>query len=198
MKINRIYDKVHNGTASEKEIAFIREEAAKLRRLNEMINLFGEDDELSSPDDAEGAALTDDEPKLAVADIETVRRARRLFNSRLFWRIVILSVCSLLAVAALVCGIIFIPSITSAKRNELVQRDSAVELAKGCLAEYVDDLSRYYIHDIDKDLKINGHLTDAFYVYEIEFRNYDTGAEYQIDVNARSGYTMLTDVEFRH
>ena len=133
-----------------------------------------------------------------MADIETVRRARKAFNSRLFWRIVILSVCSLLAVAALVCGIIFIPSISSAKRNELVQRDSAVELAKDCLAGYVDDVNKYYIHDIDKNLKINGHLTDAFYIYEIEFRNYDSGAEYEIAVNARSGYTMLTDVELRH
>ncbi len=197
MKINRIYDKVRNGTASEKEIAYIREEAAKLRRLNEMINLFG-DEETPSTDVAELVPMPTAEPKLAEADIETVRRARKLFNSRLFWRIIILSVCSLLAVAALVCGIIFIPSITSAKRNELVQRDSAVELAKGCLEDYVDDVNRYYIHDIDKALKINGHLTDAFYVYEIEFRNYDTGAEYQIDVNARSGYTMLTDVEFHH
>ena len=133
-----------------------------------------------------------------MADIETVRRARKAFNSRLFWRIIILSVCSLLAVAALVCGIIFIPSISSAKRNELVQRDSAVELAKDCLAGYVDDVNKYYIHDIDKNLKINGHLTDAFYIYEIEFRNYDSGAEYEIAVNARSGYTMLTDVELRH
>lgn len=195
MKINRIYEKVRNGTASEREIAYIREEAAKLRRLNEMINLFGDEDAVSA---ADAGALSVTEPKLAEADIETVRRARRLFNSRLFWRTIILSVCSLLAVAALVCGIIFIPSVTSAKRNELVQRDSAVDLAKGCLEDYVDDVNRYFIHDIDKALRINGHLNDAFYVYEIEFRNYDNGTEYQIDVNARSGYTMLTDVELHH
>lgn len=195
MKINKIYEKLRSGTATEKEIAFIREEAAKLRRLNEMIDLFGDENGEAKP----ASALSDAaEPKLAVADIETVRRARKAFNSRLFWRIVILSVCSLLAVAALVCGIIFIPSISSAKRNELVQRDSAVELAKDCLAGYVDDVNKYYIHDIDKNLKINGHLTDAFYIYEIEFRNYDNGAEYEITVNARSGYTMLTDVELRH
>lgn len=195
MKINRIYEKVRNGTASEREIAYIREEAAKLRRLNEMINLFGDEDAVSA---ADAGALSVTEPKLAEADIETVRRARRLFNSRLFWRTILLSVCSLLAVAALVCGIIFIPSVTSAKRNELVQRDSAVDLAKGCLEDYVDDVNRYFIHDIDKALRINGHLNDAFYVYEIEFRNYDNGTEYQIDVNARSGYTMLTDVELHH
>lgn len=196
MKINRVYDKVRNGTASEKEIAFIKEEAAKLRRLNEMINLFGDVDEAAPVSDI--APLSVIEPKLVEADFETVRRARRLFNSRLFWRTIILSVCSLLAVAGIVCGIIFIPSITSAKRNELVQRDSAVDLAKGCLEDYVDDVNRYFIHDIDKCLRINGHLTDAFYVYEIEFRNYDNGAEYQIDVNARSGYTMLTDVELHN
>ena len=94
MKINKIYEKLRNGTATEKEIAFIREEAAKLRRLNEMIDLFGDENGEAKPASAPA------EPKLAVADIDTVRRARKAFNSRLFWRIIILSVCSLLAVAA--------------------------------------------------------------------------------------------------
>ena len=183
---DKLYEKIQDGTATDEEKRLFKAEIDKARRISAIL-----DEEIDSE-------RINEDSKIAEADITTVRKARKTFNTKLMIKIIVISVCSLLLVAAIVCGIIFIPSVTSAKRNEVFDRDEVIEIAKDYLAEYIDGgIDGFYIHDIDKDLQINGHLTNAVYEYEIEFRN-ENRDEYEVTVNAKSGYAIMTDVDLHH
>lgn len=188
MNFDEVYSKVQSGNATEEEKRYFDDEIKKLGKLKALLDDYNEEFELERP--------LDSESKFVDADMETIKKARRKFNSGMFWRILTISIGSLILIAAIVCGIIFIPSISSAKKNEKITLDEAVELATECLAEHVDNVNEFYVHDVDKELEIKGSLNNAYYIYEIEFRNGQKD-EYQIDVNARSGYVKLSDVDLR-
>ena len=178
MNFEEAYQKVNAGTATEEEVAYVAKELENLRRLSAIL------DNPSASD-----------PGIAKVETETVQKARRTFNRKATVRTIIVVLCSLLAIAAITCGIIFIPSCTSAYRNMKVTRDEAVELARACLREQVgENADSYYIDHMHRQLSINGSLTDAVYLYKIEFEDvYDN--EYTIKVNAKSGYAMVSDVD---
>ena len=181
MNFEEVYKKVQAGNASEEELAYVARELENVRRISAIL-------------DNPGLAA----PELAKAEAETVRRARKQFNRKTLVRTVVIVLCSLLAVAALVCGIIFIPSCSSAGRNLNVSKTEAVEIARQCLEDYLGgDTERYYVDYAHRHLSINGSLTDAVYVYKIQFEDIADN-EIEIKVNARSGYAMVTDVDLRH
>ena len=180
MNLEEVIKKIESGTAGEEEKAFFSAEIEKLRRIRDILDM---------------------QPKqsvIAEADTETVLRARKHFNKKTTIRIIAVTVASLLAIAAITCGIIFIPSCTSAARSQKIERDEAVELAYEYLGEYLgEDTSNYIIHDCDKELRIPGRLNEAIFVYDIDLRTPDGLIEYELDVSTKSGFVSLEDVDRR-
>ena len=135
----------------------------------------------------EGTA-TDEEAAFVARELENVRRISA-----------ILVVCSLLAIAAIVCAVLFIPSNLSASEKQKISKAEAIEIAYAGLVEQVgeDAAEQYYVDYAHRHLRYAGSIFEAVYVYRIQFEDsYDN--EYTMEVNANSGYTVIRDMDLRH
>lgn len=180
MNFEDAYKKLQDGTASEEEKAFVTQEIEKLRKISFILDNPAQSEIFSEASDI------------------SIQKARKRFNCRTTLRVISITLVSLLVIAALVCGIIFIPSCTSAAKNQHLNRDECYSIAVDYLTEMLSqDASAFAIHDIDKELRIPNGLTNAIYVYEIELRSHD-GIEYELEVSTKSGYCMLTDIDRHH
>ncbi len=179
MNFEEAYQKLREGTATDEEAAFVARELENVRRISSILD---------------NPTLSD--PGISRAEAETVQKARRAFNRKALVRTVVIVLCSMAAVAALVCGILFIPSNISASRNLKITREQAVEAAQACLVEKIgEERSREcYVDHMHRHLRYSGSIFDAIYVYRIEFEDY-YGNEYKIEVNGNSGYTVIRDID---
>ena len=176
MIIKECFEKIKNGTATEEEKSFVEKELDTILKIKSI---------LDNPPD---------EPEVAEAEHGTILRARRLYERRTYIKIFIITVITLLLIAALVCGIIFIPSCTSAAHKMRYDRDQAIEIAYNYIAEhYGENKDEFSVRDVDKELRINGSLTDAVYVYEIELRN--EFRIYELGVSTKSGAVEVLDYD---
>ena len=175
MNFEEVYRKFLEGTASDEETLFL---AAEIRKAKEV--------------DALLSRLTEN-PIFEEASDETVTKARKTFLRKSLYHTFITILVSLTAFAAVVCGVLFIPSTISAKQQENYSREECAEIALERAREYdPQSVREFVIHDIDKHIYLGDGLGEALYTYEIELRN----GEYEIEiwVNASSGFTEITDV----
>ena len=98
MTFEDAYQKLREGTATDEEAAFVARELENVRRISAILD---------------NPSLSD--PGIEKAEVETVQRARRAFNRKTLLRTVVIVVCSLLAIAAIVCAVLFIPSLRKAE-----------------------------------------------------------------------------------
>ena len=181
MNFEDAYQKLRDGTATDEEAAFVARELENVRKISAILD----NPSLSSPE-------------IGQAESETVQRARKAFNKKTLIRTVIITVCSLLAVAAIVCAVLFIPSNISASGKQRITKEQAVEAAFACLVEQVGEerADTFYVDYAHRHLRYAGSIFDANYVYKVEFED-AYGSEYEIEVNANSGYTVIRDVDLR-
>ncbi len=179
MNFEEAYQKLREGTATDEEAAFVARELENVRRISAILD----DPSLSAPG-------------IQQAEVETVQKARKAFNSRTLVRTVIIVLCSLLAIAAIVCAILFIPSNISASGKLKLTKEQAVEAAYACLVDEVgeDRAAAFSVDYAHRHLRYTGGIFDAIYVYKVEFEN-AYGSEYEIEVNGNSGYTVIRDVD---
>ena len=179
MTFEDAYQKLREGTATDEEAAFVARELENLRKISAMLD----DPSLSNPG-------------IKQAEVETVQKARKAFNRKTLLRTVIIALCSLFAVAAIVCAILFIPSNISASGKLKITKEQAVEAAYACLVEQVGEESAetYYVDYAHRHLRYVGSIFDAIYVYKVEFEGAH-GREYEIEVNGNSGYTVIRDID---
>ena len=179
MNFEDAYQKLREGTATDEEAAFVARELEKMRRISDILD----DPSLSNPG-------------IRQAEVETVQKARKAFNRKTLLRTVIITLCSLFAVAAIVCAILFIPSGISASRKLKITKTQAVEAAYACLVEQVgkEGAGTYYVDYAHRHLRYVGGIFDAVYVYKVEFEDAH-GREYEIEVNGNSGYTVIRDID---
>jgi len=179
MRFEEAFEKVEAGTATDEERAFVQAEINKLSRIRDL---------LDQPVPKE---------ELVEAEEQQVIKARKRFNRKTTWRVILVSLVSLAVIAAIVCGIIFIPSLTSAHRSQKLTREQCRDIAIDFLADYTgEEPQRMIVHDVDRELRIRNGLTDATFAYEVEIVT-SQGIEYTIEVSAKSGYAMLTDIDIR-
>lgn len=176
MNFDEAFEHVKAGTASDEESSFVERELDNLRKIREIL------DNPASENIFHGA------------DEETVLKARKAFNKKTTIKIIVIVLISLLVIAATVCGIIFIPSCTSASRNQVIYETEAVELAKNHLIDMGVDVDSLYIRKVDRELRIPSSLKNAIYIYEIEFRSVEI--EYELEVSTKSGYVIVTDIDY--
>ena len=112
MTFEEAYQKLREGTATDEEAAFVARELENVRKISAILD---------------DPALSD--PGIEQAEVETVQRARRAFNRKTLFRTVGIVVCSLLAIAAIVCAILFIPSNLSASEKQKISKAEAIEIA---------------------------------------------------------------------
>ena len=179
MNFEEAYKKLQEGTATDEEAAFVARELENVRRIQSI---------LDHPD------LSD--PGISRAEMETVQKARKAFNHKTLLRTIAVVLCSLLAIAAIVCAILFIPSNISASGKVKLSRDQAIGAAYACLAEEVgeEQASSFYVDYAHRHLRYVGSIFDAIYVYKIEYED-ARGREYEIEVNSNSGYTVIRDID---
>ena len=178
MNFEDAYQKLREGTATDEEAAFVARELENVRKISAILDDPG---------------LSD--PGIQKAEAETVHRARKAFNRKTLIRTIVIVLCSLLVIAAIVCGILFIPSTISASGKLKITKEQAVEAAYACLVEQVgkEGAGTYYVDYAHRHLRYVGGIFDAIYVYKVEFEDAH-GREYEIEVNGNSGYTVIRDI----
>lgn len=177
MNFEEAYKKVQAGTATAEEMQFVAREIENVRAVNSILDNVREE----SP-------VVRDVPE------DTVRKAKKVFNRRTLVRSVMITLCSVLLLGVITCGILFIPSTISAKKCENFSRQEAVEQAKACVSEYSgQNADRLTVRDVDKRIYLGNGLNKAYYYYEVNLR--DGGIEYEINVHAKSGYASITDID---
>ncbi len=179
MNFEEAYKKLHEGTATDEEAAFVARELENVRRIRSI---------LDHPD------LSN--PGISRAEIETVQKARKAFNRKTMLRTIAVVLCSLLAIAAIVCSILFIPSNVSASGKVKLSKEQAIDAACTCLVEELgeEQAKHFYVDYAHRHLRYVGSIFDAIYVYKIEFEDAH-GREYEIEVNSNSGYTVIRDID---
>ena len=178
MNFEEAYNKLKEGTATDEEAAFVARELENVRKISAIL-------------DDPGLA----DPGLAKAENDTVQRARKAFNRKTAIRTIIIVIACLAFIAALVCGILFIPSNISASKSLAITKEQAKEKAYSCLVELVGEVEakEYYVDYNVRHLRYTGSIFEAVYVYVVEFEN-SFGREYEIEVNGRSGYAVVRDI----
>ena len=176
MNFKDAYNHFLDGTATEEEIEYVREEMNKVREIDDILHNTPERDIFNEVEN------------------DTIQKARKQFNFKTTIRIIIVVLCVLAFLAAAICGYIFGTAIPAAKRNSDISREQALEIAESYLADYLGkDASKFVVHDIDKHLNSADGLKNTVCCYEFELR--DDFTEYEITVNAASGYAIITDVD---
>lgn len=178
MNFKEAYDHFLDGTANKEEIEYVREEMNRLREIDEILhsapagNIFNE------------------------VEDSTIKKARKQFNLKNTIRIIVVVLCVLAFLAAAICSYIFGTAIPAANKNSDISREQALVIAQDYLSEYLGkDARGFVVHDIDRDLISEHGLKSTVYSYEIELRDGET--EYEITVNAASGYATITDIDHR-
>lgn len=179
MNFEDAYKKLRDGTATDEEAAFVARELENVRRISSILD----NPELS-------------DPGIGQAEMDTVQKARKVFNHKTLIRTVAVVLCSLLVIAAIVCAILFIPSNISASGKVKLTKEQAVEAAHACLVEELgeEEAGRFYVDYAHRHLRYVGSIFDAIYVYKIEYEDIH-GWEYEIEVNSNSGYTVIRDID---
>lgn len=176
MNFKESYDRFLEGTASDEEIEYVRAEMKKAREIESIL------------------AGVPDKGIFNEAENDTIKKARKQFNLKNTIRIIVVVLCVLAVLAAAICGIIFGTAVPAAKRNSDISRDQALAIAEDYLSEFLGkDASGFHVHDIDRHLYTEHGLKNSVYCYEIELR--DGVTEYEITVNAASGYATITDID---
>ena len=178
MNFEEAYNKLKDGTATDEEAAFVARELENVRKISAILDNPG---------------LAD--PGLVKAEHETVQKARKAYNRKTIIRTIIIVVCSLAIIAAVVCGILFIPSNISASKSLSITKQQAQDKAYTCLVEMVgeEEAKEYYVDYNIRHIRYTGDVFHAVYVYVVEFEN-SFGREYEIEVNGRSGYAVVRDI----
>jgi len=179
MNFEEAYKKLREGTATDEEAAFVARELENVRRISFILD---------------NPALS--EPGISRVEMETVQKARKAFNHKTLLRTVAVVLCSLLVIAGIVCGILFIPSNISAAGKAELTKEQAVDAAYLYLAEELgeDQAKLFYVDYAHRHLRYVGSIFDAIYVYKIEFED-ACEREYEIEVNSNSGYTVIRDID---
>ena len=177
MNFEEAYKKVADGTATDEEAAFVGREIVNAQKIT--------------------ALLGDDEPPrpvLETADEDTLRKARRAFNLKTTLRVIVIVIVSLGVITGATLGIIFGTAGSAANKSAVYTREEAIDMAIAYASDIEGaDAKSFAVHEVDRRLNMSSGLTKSTRVYKIDLR--DGTHEYEIEVNAASGYVTLTDIK---
>ena len=175
MNFEEMYKKVQDGTATEAEKALVEE---KIHRISAIL-----DDPMEH------------RPIIREADAETVRAARKSFNIKTTLKILAIVLCALALITGGTLWYVFGTANHAARAAAAYTREQAVEIAEEYVREYTGNGElELVVHDVDRRMNMTRGLRKAVYSYEVELRA--DFVEYEVRVDAKSGYTVITDVDY--
>ena len=183
MKFDEAYEKVLNGTATEEEREYVREQVRKAEQIDSI---------LKNEDRA---------PVTKNVDTETVKKARKQFTVKGALIVIMIVMLCMIIVAGAVCGGVFGTAVSSAKKADLVSAEEARLIAENTAVKRVSESETGTLTpdvvDIDKELEIAPKLTDSVYVYSFDIKIMADRWIYEIEVevNAQTGYAAITDFD---
>lgn len=186
MNFDEAFKHYQDGTASEEEKAYVKEQ---LKLANDFI--------------------ADDNAKLSSApckeaEKDDVKKAKIKFK----WRYIVIPVCTIVAVLLVVGAIlggVFGYSASCAKDSVVYNRYACVEIARDKAFEFlknktislpyiITSADELIIDDVDLEFNYNGrHLDNSYYSYFVEFDFY--GVEIELEVDTRTGECKVVDVD---
>ncbi len=187
MNFDEAFKHYQEGTASEEEKAYVKEQLA-------LANEF----------------LADDDAKLSPApckeaEDDDVKKAKKTFK----WKYIIVPVCTIVAVLLVVAAIlggVFGFAASSAKDSAGYKKYECIEIARDKAFEFLQDATmpmatriesadELVLDDVDLEFNYNGrHLENSYYSYFVEFVFYNVDIELEVDT--RTGYCKVVDVDY--
>lgn len=177
MNFDQVYEKYINGTATEEEKVYIESEIAKARKLSEIIDTM------------------DAKRVIEPADSDKVKKAAKTMKKKFGLRALIISISALLVLALIAIGSVIAYVNVKASLASEYSKEECFELAKKSVNDHSDLVSTdLTVVEWEKDLRIiDGRLSKAIYIYEIEVRK--GYVEYEIEVNSKTGEAVIVDVD---
>ena len=113
-------------------------------------------------------------------------------------RRLLMAAAAVALLALLICGVLFIPSNISAKKNLTYTREEAIDIAFAALGEQIGEESAkdFYVDYAARHLRYKNGIFEADYYYSVEFQD-QLGNEYRYRVNASSGYAELREIDIK-
>ena len=175
MNFEQAYQKFLNGTATEEEIEFVREEMKKASAVNDVLQ------------NANKESVTNEAEE---GKIKTIIKKHNLKNTI---KIFIIVACSLVF-AALVAGIsIAIPVFKNAKENCKYTEQQAEQIAIEYVVEnYSANAENVTVRKVDRDLEVYGRIKNARYVYVLDVYNGVDGV-IEIEIDSKTGQIIDVD-----
>ncbi len=176
MNFEKAFENYKNGTATEEERAYVENEIAKARRINEAI------EEMDSKRVVEKAESHD------------VKKAIKKMKIKTGVRIAVISFIVVLAVAliATVSTVIYVNS--SASGKAAFTKTECIEAAKEAVLDKIGDPNaEMRMRDVERDIRFEyGKLSSATFVYEIEIAS--GYLEYEVVVDSVTGKAVIVDI----
>lgn len=182
MNFDNAYDRFLAGTASEEEIAYVKEELRKLKKLEELM--------------AEDRAPR---PSLEKAEAEQYKKAKKAYTMRSAVTVFAIVVLVFAIVAAAVCGGIYGTAYSSAKKSDNADYAEARAIAYDFAYEYAINTLKMtepvvVVTEVEKELKMESPLKLSAYVYFAEVKVGRT--ELEIKIDSPTGTPVLIDIDF--
>lgn len=182
MNFDKAYDRFLAGTASEEEIAYVKSELNKLKKLEELM--------------AEDRAPR---PSLEKAEAEQYKKAKKAYTLRTAVTVFAIVLLVFAIVAGAVCGGIYGTAYSSAKSSDKVDYAEARTIAYDFAYDYAISALKMtepviVVTEIEKELKMESPLKMSSYVYFAEVK---VGrAELEIKIDSPTGTPVLIDIDF--
>ena len=180
MNFEEAYKKYKDGSADDKEKAFVEAEIEKARKISALLD--SETDEENNHDDE----------LLEEADSELIKKAKKAFMKKTTLRTIIIVVLSIVVIAGLVAGVIFGTAYYFASSNTEITEDEATEIGMECMAEYVGTNEGIVVRSVERELEPELKLNDSIFVYDLHIQFEDR--QYKIEVSSVSGYAKVVDI----
>lgn len=174
MNFEELYAKYKAGEADDGERATVEAEIEKARKISALL------------DEGEPTAA-----RLAPADRDTVKKAKRAFTLRSTVRTVIIAVICVVVIAAIGLGGVFGTACISANNAKEIGEEEAVEIAKAMLAQQLGEMPAAVIENVELELDMGSKLIDSVMVYVVWVEIGET--HYCVRVSAKTGYAILAD-----
>lgn len=181
MNFKDAYEKMKNGTATEEEIEFVKEEINKAKEVNEV---------LTEEEDSK-------ENKLKPVEEDEIKKLKRKVKIKAIVTPIVVTLIILIIVSGIILGTIFGLGISNAQKNKNITNEEATTLAIEYIKEkYGIDETSLIVHDTERDLALKIPFKDSRYVYEIEIMNEIT--KYELKVDAKSKAITVDEVKENH
>lgn len=175
MDFEKAYQKFLDGTATKKEIEFVRKEMKKANEINDILNKVKKEHVIED------------------AEKETVKKAMKIYWKKDTLKIILIVSCSILILGICIACAIGLPILNNAKNNMNYTKEEAKEIARQYVLEkHPSNKNKIEIYKVEKELEVEGRIKRAHYIYVVEIYNGKNDI-YEIEIDSKTGNIIEVD-----